>query len=116
MAKLKRNIIQLIEDPKATEIKLQTFLTPHFIPFSMVYESIDLIDDIENEEVKMKPKEMADKLMDMVVRIYDNQFTIQDLKERLHAPDGMRALQEQVVFITQGQQTEETRNFIQNMK
>ncbi|EMB4605128.1 hypothetical protein AAEJ76_002565 [Staphylococcus aureus] len=116
MAKLKRNIIQLIEDPKATEIKLQTFLTPHFIPFSMVYESIDLIDDIENEEVKMKPKEMADKLMDMVVRIYGNQFTIQDLKERLHAPDGMRALQEQVVFITQRQQTEETRNFIQNMK
>ncbi|HDD0309223.1 TPA: hypothetical protein O9547_002646 [Staphylococcus aureus] len=116
MAKLKRNIIQLVEDPKATEIKLQTFLTPHFIPFSMVYESIDLVDEMENSENEMKPKELADKLMDMVVKIYDNQFTVKDLKERLHAPDGMKTLQEQVVFITQGQQTEETRNFIQNMK
>ncbi len=33
MAKLKRNIIQLVEDPKANEIKLQTYLTPHFISF-----------------------------------------------------------------------------------
>ncbi len=32
MAKLKRNIIQLVRDPKANEIKLQTYLTPlHFI-------------------------------------------------------------------------------------
>ena len=34
----------------------------------------------------------------------------------MHAPDGMNALREQVIFVTQGQQTEETRNFIQNMK
>ena len=94
MAKLKRNIIQLVEDPKANEIKLQTYLTPHFISFEIVYEAMDLIDDIED----------------------DNQFTVKDLKERMHAPDGMNALREQVIFITQGQQTEETRNFIQNMK
>ncbi len=30
MAKLKRNIIQLIEDPKATEIKLQNFFNTSF--------------------------------------------------------------------------------------
>lgn len=36
MAKLKRNIIQLVEDPKANEIKLQTYLTPHFISFEIV--------------------------------------------------------------------------------
>ncbi|WP_413787547.1 phage tail assembly chaperone G, partial [Staphylococcus aureus] len=50
------------------------------------------------------------------LKTYDNQFTVKDLKERMHAPDGMNALREQVIFITQGQQTEETRNFIQNMK
>ncbi|HCD6324573.1 TPA: hypothetical protein PIL09_001961 [Staphylococcus aureus] len=123
MAKLKRNIIQLVEDPKANEIKLQTYLTPHFISFEIVYEAMDLIyeamdliDDIEDENSTMKPREIADRLMDMVVKIYDNQFTVKDLKERMHAPDGMNALREQVIFITQGQQTEETRNFIQNMK
>lgn len=116
MAKLKRNIIQLVEDPKANEIKLQTYLTPHFISFEIVYEAKDLIDDIEDENSTMKPREIADRLMDMVVKIYDNQFTVKDLKERMHAPDGMNALREQVIFITQGQQTEETRNFIQNMK
>ncbi|HCV8003435.1 hypothetical protein WMI10_10350 [Staphylococcus aureus] len=110
MAKLKRNIIQLVEDPKANEIKLQTYLTPHFISFEIVYEAMDLIDDIEDENSTMKPREIADRLMDMVVKIYDNQFTVKDLKERMHA------LREQVIFITQGQQTEETRNFIQNMK
>ena len=103
MAKLKRNIIQLVEDPKANEIKLQTYLTPHFISFEIVYEAMDLIDDIEDENSTMKPREIADRLMDMVVK-------------RMHAPDGMNALREQVIFITQGQQTEETRNFIQNMK
>ncbi|HDA8247315.1 hypothetical protein A4U54_09785 [Staphylococcus aureus] len=116
MAKLKRNIIQLVEDPKANEIKLQTYLIPHFISFEIVYEAMDLIDDIEDENSTMKPREIADRLMDMVVKIYDNQFAVKDLKERMHAPDGMNALREQVVFITQGQQTEETRNFIQNMK
>ncbi len=64
----------------------------------------------------MKPREIADRLMDMVVKIYDNQFTVKDLKERMHAPMEPNALREQVIFITQGQQTEETRNFIQNMK
>ena len=48
MAKLKRNIIQLVEDPKANEIKLQTYLTPHFISFEIVYEAMDLIDDKRN--------------------------------------------------------------------
>ncbi len=83
MAKLKRNIIQLVEDPKANEIKLQTYLTPHFISFEeekLYYEAMDLIDDIEDENSTMKPREIADRLMDMVVKIYDNQFTGARLK------------------------------------
>lgn len=115
MAKLKRNIIQLVEDPKANEIKLQTYLTPHFISFEIVYEAMDLIDDIEDENSTMKPRNRW-QIDGYGCKIYDNQFTVKDLKERMHAPDGMNALREQVIFITQGQQTEETRNFIQNMK
>lgn len=116
MAKLKRNTIQLIKDTKAEEVEFQTFLTPHFIPFDMVYEAIDLLDEIEKEGNEMKPREMIDKLIHMTVRIYNDQFTVDDLKARLHAPDGMTTLRDQVLFVTQGQQTDETKNFIASMK
>ena len=31
-------------------------LTPHFISFEIVYEAMDLIDDIEDENSTMKPR------------------------------------------------------------
>lgn len=48
------------------------YLILYFILFEIVYEVMDLIDDIEDENSMMKLREIVDRLMDMVVKIYDN--------------------------------------------
>ncbi|MGN5882749.1 phage tail assembly chaperone G [Staphylococcus simulans] len=118
MTKLKRNYIQLVENPKAEEIKMETFLTPHFIPLDVLYEATDImaeLEQVETGEVEMSFKEQLDKLIDVVVKIYGKQFTAKDVKARLHAPDAIQALQRQVEFIANGQQDEETKKFIQSI-
>jgi hypothetical protein len=47
-----------------------------------------------------------DQMLDMVVDIYNNQFTKDDLLDRLHAPDAVEELQQQIQFIAQGQMDE----------
>ncbi|EJA1929667.1 phage tail assembly chaperone G [Staphylococcus pseudintermedius] len=118
MSKLKRNYIQLVENPKAEELKMETFLTPHFIPLDVLYEVTDVM--VELEKVEAGEKEMPfsvqlDKLIDAVVKIYGKQFTKKDVKARLHAPDALKTLQEQVAFIANGQQDDETKKFIQSI-
>ncbi|MHD0383341.1 phage tail assembly chaperone G [Staphylococcus simulans] len=118
MSKLKRNYIQLVENPKAKEIKMETFLTPHFIPLDVLYEATDImaeLEEVENGEREMSFKEQLDKLIDAVVKIYGNQFTKKDVQQRLHAPDAIEALQKQIEFIANGQQDEQTKKFIQSI-
>ena len=117
-SKLKRNYINLVEDPNAEEIKLETFLTPHFIPLDTLYEATDImaeLEDIERGEKEMSFREQIDKLIDVVVKIYNNQFTKKDVRTRLHAPDAVEALQKQVEFIANGQQDDETKKFVESM-
>ena len=94
--KLKRNYIRLVENPEAEEIKLETYLTPHFIPLDVLYESVDIMAELEkaeNGEVELSFKEQLDKLIDVVVKIYGKQFTAKDIRNRLHAPDALETLQ-----------------------
>lgn len=116
--KLKRNYIRLVENPEAEEIKLETYLTPYFIPLDVLYESVDIMAELEkaeNGEVELSFKEQLDKLIDVVVKIYGKQFTAKDIRNRLHAPDALETLQKQVQFIANGQQDEETKKFIQSI-
>lgn len=116
--KLKRNYIQLVENPNAEEIKMETFLTPHFIPLEVLYEAIDImaeLEEVENGTREMSFKEQLEKLIDAVVKIYGKQFTKKDVKTRLHAPDAISALQKQIEFIANGQQDDETKKFIQSL-
>lgn len=116
--KLKRNYIQLVENPNAEEIKLETFLTPHFIPLDVLYEAIDImaeLEQVETGEKEMSFKEQLDKLIDIVVKIYGKQLTKKDIKTRLHAPDALDTLRKQVEFIANGQQDEETKKFIRSI-
>ncbi|UXV34489.1 hypothetical protein MUA90_10720 [Staphylococcus sp. IVB6181] len=118
MTKLKRNYIQLVENPNAEEIKMETYLTPHFIPLDVLYEATDImveLEKVDSGEVEMSFGEQLDKLIDAVVKIYGKQFTKKDVKQRLHAPDAIETLQKQVEFIANGQQDEETKKFIQSI-
>jgi hypothetical protein len=110
MANLKRNMIELIKEVKEGEIVTEKFLTPVFIPFSIIYEALDMIEEINKSKTE---KDLLDKMIDFVAtRIYNNQFTKEELFNGLHAPDASRVLYEQILFITQGAQSDETKKFL----
>lgn len=116
MANLKRNMIELVKEVKEGEIVTEKYLTPIFIPFSVVYEAIDLTEEMdkgEGNKNSLSEKEMIDKLIDFVAnRIYNKQFTKEELFNGLHAPDAIETLQRQIMFVAQGQQTDETKKFL----
>jgi hypothetical protein len=110
MANLKRNMIELVKEVKEGEIITEKYLTPVFIPFSVVYEALDMVAEIEKSKTE---KDLLDKMIDFVAaRIYNNQFTKEILFEGLHAPDASRILYEQILFITQGAQNDETKKYL----
>lgn len=110
MSNLKRNYIKLVSNPEKVqnenaEPQFETFITPHFIPFRLVYSSMDTLakaDDPDTPE-----SEALDALMDMVVEIYNNQFKREDILDRLHSPDALEDLRGQVEFVAQGKMEEE---------
>jgi len=117
MANLKRNMIKLVKNPeeamKGNEIEYDTFWTSPFIPASVTYEAMDLADDMEKNEDKISARETVDLLGTFVAdKIYGGQFTLEDIKNKFHGPDLVGKLQEQIVFIAQGQQNDETKNFL----
>lgn len=119
MANLKRNMIKLVKNPKdamkGAEIEYETFWTSPFLPTDVTYEALDLADMLNDEEKtkKMKEKEVAELLEKFVVdKLYVGQFAPSDLRKKFHGPDYMQMLQNQVLFITQGEQNDDTKNFL----
>ncbi|MFI8495940.1 phage tail assembly chaperone G [Peribacillus butanolivorans] len=116
MANLKRNMIELVKKVKEGEIEPVKYLTPVFIPFSVVYEAIDMTQEIDkSEEAKsaISEKELIEKLLDFIAnKIYNKQFTKEELFNGLHAPDAIQTLQEQIIFVAQGRQNDETKKFL----
>jgi|SRR5690625_970712 len=116
MANLKRNMIELVKNPeevrKGGEVELEKYWTPAFIPFSIVRDAIGLEAELESGE--MSELDMMDKLADFVAtNIYAGQFAKEDIYERLHAPDAVETLQEQVLFVARGQQSDSTKKFLE---
>lgn len=120
MANLKRNMIELVKNPeevmKGGEVELEKFWTPPFLPLDVTYEAMDLMTEVErlSEEADANPRDLLDMLVNFTAdKAYGKQFTAEDLKRGLHAPDALQTLQEQVMFIAQGQQTNETKKFLE---
>lgn len=116
MANLKRNMIALVKNPddvlKGGEIELEKYWTPPFIPFKKIRDAIQF--QVELEKGEMSELEMIDRLADFVANdIYSGQFTKDDIYDRMHAPDAAEELQQQVLFVAQGQQTESTKKFLE---
>lgn len=117
MANLKRNMIELVKNveevEKGGEVQLEKFWTPPFIPFSKVRDALQLQTEMDKEE-GMTELDMMDKLSDFVAKdIYNNQFSKDDIYERLHAPDAVDALQSQLMFVARGDQTDQTKKFLE---
>ncbi|MFD2637688.1 phage tail assembly chaperone G [Piscibacillus salipiscarius] len=115
MANLKRHMIELITEVKDGELVTKKYLTPMFLPLSVVYEAIDLMAEMKNVNVNNE-KEMIDKLLEFVAdKAYGGQFTKEDLFKGLHAPDAMRILQDQVLFVARGDQNIETKKYLEKI-
>ncbi|MED3650606.1 phage tail assembly chaperone G [Heyndrickxia sporothermodurans] len=118
MANLKRNMIELVKEVKEGEVVTEKYLTPVFIPLSVVYEAIDIVEKIEkslfsSETNAKEERDLMDQLLDFVSsKLYGNQFSKDELFNGLHGPDAIETLQEQIVFIARGQQTDETKKFL----
>ena len=116
----KRNFIKLVQvDKKGNAVtdsegnaKFDTYITPTQIPFRKIYDAADLMDGTSDESTSAQ--ENIDQMLDMVVDIYNNQFTKDDLLDRLHAPDAVEELQQQIQFIAQGQMDDERKATSQN--
>lgn len=117
----KRNFIKLtqINDKKEPitdsegNPKHDTYLTPTQIPFRKIYDAADLMDGASNETASAQQN--MDQMLDMVVDIYGNQFSKDDLLDRLHAPDAVEELQQQIEFIAQGQMDDERKKELAKM-
>jgi hypothetical protein len=111
MAKLKRNVIEVVKEVKEGELISEKYLTPVFIPLSVVYEAIDLASELGGKN--QNEKDIIDKLLDFVAnKVYKGQFTKEELFNGIHGPEASTMLWEQLLFVTQGMQTEETKNFL----
>lgn len=112
MANLKRNMIELVKEVKEGEIVTEKYLTPVFIPLSVVYQAIDLKAETDKVTIENE-KELIDKLLNFVANeVFKGQFTKEELINGLHAPEAIDVLMQQILFIARGQQTAETKNYL----
>lgn len=109
MANLKRNMIELVTGVEGEEIVTEKYWTPPFIPLTVTYEALDLAEQMESGA----EKEMIPLLAQFVAeKVYGGKFTKDQLMNGLHAPEAIEILQDQILFVAQGQQSDATKNFL----
>ena len=115
----KRNFIKLVkldDEGKAKvnaegNVQYETFITPTMIPFRKIYDATDLMDNSGEES----SKKSMDEMLNMVVDIYNGQFTKDDLLDRLNAPDAVDELTQQIEFIASGAMDDERKKELAQM-
>lgn len=114
MANLKRNMIEIVTEVKEGELVTKKFVTPMFIPMRVVYESIDLVAELNKRKNPAEEKDLIDKLGTFIAeKIYNSQFTKDELFDGLHAPNAINELFSQVLFVSRGEQSEEAKKFLE---
>ncbi|GLO64752.1 MULTISPECIES: phage tail assembly chaperone G [Bacteria] len=115
MAELVRNMMELVKNPEEVanggEVEMEKYWTPAFLPLRVSRDAIQLYNELV-EDVDISEIDKFDKMADFVANeIYGGKFTKDDLYERLHGPGGKEVLEQQLIFVAQGQQSAETKNF-----
>lgn len=110
MANLKRNTITLVKEVKEGEVITETYVTPAFIPLSVVYEATDVSDYLENS--KGSERENIQKLIEFTTILYKEQFSVKELTDGLHGPEAIDTLRDQLMFAANGYQDEATKKYL----
>lgn len=119
MSKLKRTYIELVKNPeevvKGGEPEIEKVWTPYFIPWKTVRTSMQTL--MELEEKGSNDFLMIEKLESVVANdVFAGQITVEDLQERLHAPDAIKTLQGVIEFVSYGNEGNETRDFLEKKR
>lgn len=114
MANLKRNTIELITgyDEKNDKLETKRYWTAPFTPLRKMYDATDLMDRLNSED--LQDKEAIEIQLDFVANVvYDGQFTSDELVDGIDITTGIDTLQTQILFIAQGEQSDETKKFLE---
>ncbi|MDN6671092.1 MAG: hypothetical protein L0L07_02225 [Staphylococcus equorum] len=97
---MKSNSIEFVTqfDSSGEPLKWDTFNTRPSLKLSLVYECVDFLSSSNNSP---NIKDLH-QLLDLVVRIYDEQFTKSQLIDGLPLHEAMTNLYEQVTFVASG--------------
>lgn len=113
--KLKRYAIQLVTGVNGEDVEFKTYYTVPFISTRVTYEGLNLLEEIDEnlENRTKKESELLDQMAAFVAdKAYGNQFTSDELIDGLHGPDAIRTLQEQVLFITNGRESDDIKKLV----
>lgn len=126
MAELTKNSIELLKgfdekgkpvlDGNGKPASVRYFTSP-FISLELWFEANDALEKYEGKPLMdMSSKELKDYMeimADIIAnKIYDKQFTKEELIKRYHAPGAIFAFQEQVAFVASGAVTDDTKKFL----
>lgn len=93
------NFIKLVTEVKEDGTLVEkSYITPSFIPFAMLYEATDIMAGLEEKS----EKEAMDVMLHFVVKIYNNQFTVDEMINGLSAPNAIEEIQKQIEFVATG--------------
>lgn len=97
---------------KGDEPEIEKIWTPAFIPLRVARDAIELWNEIDTA-AEMSETDKFDKIADFVANeVYAGKITKDDIYNRLHAPGGQDVLKQQLIFVAQGQQSDDTKNFL----
>lgn len=112
MKKTKRNFIKLVDEIKDNgEVVYKTYITPSFIPMRKILDATEILSGNDD----YNDAQLFDVMLDFIVDIYQNQFTKEDLLEKLHAPDAINEIESQISFVAEGQLSDERKKELERI-
>lgn len=102
---MKSNSIELVTefDSIGVPIGTQTFVTRPTIKFFLVYECVSFLASLKTNPNNNEMHQMVD----LVIRIYDNQFTKTQIMNGLDRQNAIIELYEQILFVASGKHIDE---------
>lgn len=117
MSNLKQHYILFTTQNEKGEFETTPVFTPEFIPFKTVIAATKMAAEIQKADSSDAEMAMLNKMIDFVANdIYNGKITREDIENKLHAPDALETLKEQIAFVSQGYQTKEQKEFVKKYR
>lgn len=127
MSGLKREKIELIKNIEevnnGAEPEIEKVWTQPFITYGTSIEAVSLYNEVSNSENDMSEEDRNDKVVDFLAKkAFGGKITKEDFYNRLPGPgfnggmSGSEILRHLLAFIANGEQTDDTKNFLAGKK